>query len=237
MEDKKVLSAAYTPFKTFLSSLDHLKSHGIPNSIDRSFFQSQSGTMQGQIIGAFRFLGLIDENGAPSEKMVALVNSSEEERKTQLAGILKQAYTNLFEADLEKITPAQFDALFSTEIYGVSGDTKNKAKSFFFFALKNSGIKHSKLLTKITRVRNKGGAKKVSANKEKLNAETNQGNGNDSNGKKDSSVNSDVIRTPIPLGLGRTAYVELPKDWQQNDLRKLIGILKLSLGNGEGDSE
>jgi len=153
MADKKVLTAAYVPFKTFLNSLDHLKSHGIPNGIDRSYFPSQSGTVQGMIISAFKFFKLIDESGKPSDDLAQLVNADEKERKRLMRALLETNYASIFNEGLQKLTPAQLDNLFSPEAYGVQGDTRNKAKAFFFFALKFADVPYNKMLAKSTRVR------------------------------------------------------------------------------------
>ena len=42
-----------------------------------------------------------------------------------------------------------------------------------------------------------------------------------------------VIRTPIPLGPGRLAHVELPADWKPKELKKLLKMLELALGDDE----
>ncbi|MGH9754233.1 MAG: hypothetical protein ACREA2_15755 [Blastocatellia bacterium] len=50
---------------------------------------------------------------------------------------------------------------------------------------------------------------------------------------ENSSMGSEAIRTPIPLGLGRLAYIELPPDWDRRELKKLLAVLKLALGDDE----
>lgn len=149
-ENKKVMAAAYMPFKTFLNALDHLKSHGVPNIIDRSVFPSMSGVTQSQLLSGMQFLGLIDAKGLPNQTLINLVNEVDK-RKENLRAILEARYSNLFEADLTRVTPSQFESLFSQENYGISGDTRKKAKSFLFFALAYTGVAHSKLLTQRTR--------------------------------------------------------------------------------------
>jgi hypothetical protein len=41
----------------------------------------------------------------------------------------------------------------------------------------------------------------------------------------------DLNRMPIPLGRERLAYLELPADWNVKELKKLVSILKLALGD------
>jgi hypothetical protein len=40
-------------------------------------------------------------------------------------------------------------------------------------------------------------------------------------------------RVPLPLGPNRLAYIELPSDWDKKELRKLIKLLEISLGDDE----
>lgn len=40
-------------------------------------------------------------------------------------------------------------------------------------------------------------------------------------------------RVPLPLGASRLAYIELPPDWNKKELRKLIKLLEISLGDDE----
>jgi hypothetical protein len=47
----------------------------------------------------------------------------------------------------------------------------------------------------------------------------------------------DVTRTPIPLGPGRLAYIELPKGWESKDLKKLLRLLTLALGEDSEEAE
>lgn len=48
---------------------------------------------------------------------------------------------------------------------------------------------------------------------------------------------ADVTRTPLPLGPGKLAYIELPSGWQSKDLKKLLRLLTLALGEDSEESE
>lgn len=48
---------------------------------------------------------------------------------------------------------------------------------------------------------------------------------------------ADATRTPIPLGPGKLAYIELPSGWQSKDLKKLLRLLTLALGDDSEESE
>ncbi len=177
MSETKVLTAAYIPFKTFQTSLDHLRGHGVPNIIDRSVFPSFSGAVQSQVVSALTFLGLITDKGIPNDELTKLVNDTEN-RKANVKIILERKYKNLFDLDLTRVTPSQFESLFSPEIYGVTGDTRKKARTFLFHALDFAGVPYSKLLTQRTRSprgkgkANNGTAKEVAETKIDASAQT-----------------------------------------------------------------
>ena len=148
MESEQVkLTAPYLPFRTFLNTLDHLKAIGIPHKIDRGIFPSFSGIIQGQVLGTFRFLGLIDEHGKPSPDLATLIEGKE--RKPALKELLKKRYCELVSLDLTKVSPSQFDNKLSE--YGVTGATHQKAKSFFLRASRFAELPLTPLLTRKTR--------------------------------------------------------------------------------------
>lgn len=195
MGESKVLTAAYVPFKTFMTSLDHLNGHGVPNFIDRSVFPSFSGMTQGQVIGALLFLGLISEKGEPTETLHKLVEDKDN-RKATLKAILQQKYSNLFAADLTRVTPSQFDSLFSTEIYGAGGDTRKKARTFLFQAFDYTGIPYSKLLTQRMRAPRK---KAPTNNNEGAKAEKNGGGTNASTPQPITPLTSPAAPSSEPI--------------------------------------
>jgi Family of unknown function (DUF5343) len=141
------LTAPYVPFVTFINALDHLKTIGVPNTIDRAVFPSFSGLMQGQVIGAFKFLGLIDEHGKPSHDLGTLTDAKD--RKAVLKELLKKRYSTLVSLDLTKVSPTTFDKTISE--YGVAGATHQKAKSFFLKVAQYAELPLSPLLTRKTR--------------------------------------------------------------------------------------
>jgi hypothetical protein len=147
-EDKKAPTVPYLPFKTFLGTLDALDSHGMPNKIDRSVFPSQSGVMQGQIITTLRFFDLIDPHGTPSATLEKLA-ADKENRKELLKPLINKHYREVINLGLTKASPSQLDEAFDN--YGVTGDTKKKAKSFFIKAAQFIGLPLSALLTRKTR--------------------------------------------------------------------------------------
>lgn len=143
IKNKKPIPA-YVPFRTFLSALESLE-HGVPNIIDRTVWPTYSGLYQSQTMGAFRFLGLIDDRGKPTDDLQKLVEDKDN-RKTHLRRILERSYSALVKRDLTKMTPASFNA--AMEEYGATGDTHRKVTSFFLQAAKYAGLPLSPYIIK-----------------------------------------------------------------------------------------
>ena len=144
MPELEKKTAPYLPFKTLLSSIESLAPH-VPNNVERSLFDSQSGAMQSAIMVAFRFLGLIDTKGTPSIALHALVDNPDT-RKEEFRKVLERAYPELIALGLAKATPKQLDD--AMEQYGVTGSTHQKAVTFFLQAAAFSGIPLSQYITR-----------------------------------------------------------------------------------------
>lgn len=137
-------TAAYIPWRTFTNTLDALAKH-MPNRIDRSAFPGQSGAGQQQILIAFRFFGLIGDDGKPTPTLFAIAVTDEAARKNALRKLVEQKYADLFALNLAKTTPSEF-AEQMTKSYDVTGDTRLKATRFFLAATVYLGILVSPLL-------------------------------------------------------------------------------------------
>ncbi len=153
-EGKKATPAAYLPFKTFLSSIDALE-HGVPKKLDRTIWRSQSGIVQGQIMMALRFFGLLADSDEPTPALHRLVESPEK-RKEHIEALLRHAYKNIIDADLTKMTPKMLER--EMEQYNVSGDTRRKAMAFFLRAAKYVDLAMHPLL--MAQIRESSGPRK-----------------------------------------------------------------------------
>jgi hypothetical protein len=156
MAGERKYPAAYLPYSTLITGLDHLKAVSIPNRIENSTFPSMSSQNQSQMLSALRFFKLVDANGIPQAALTPLVNNTEE-RKALLKALIEEHYPDIVKLDLAKMTPSQLDEAFDNEHYNVSGETKKKAKTFLLKAAQAAGFKVHPLLVKITRNRRPGG--------------------------------------------------------------------------------
>jgi hypothetical protein len=151
--------APYVPFKTFLAALESLEK-GLPGQVDRSLWPSYSGAIQGQLLGALRFLGLIDEAHAPTPELADLATRPEA-RRALLRKLLERSYSTLAGIDLSRASPRQFEEAMRQ--YGLTGATHRKSVSFFLQAAQYAGLPLSPLLKQRTRTAAAGHRRPVSA--------------------------------------------------------------------------
>jgi hypothetical protein len=142
-EHKKIV--AYAPFKTFLAAVEGFEHATIPHQIDTSVWPTYSGAIKSQLLGSFKFLGLIDDMGKPTPVLKSLVEDKAN-RKTNLRKIIETSYPKIVSAGLQKMTPKSFDELMQE--YGMGGSTHQKVTSFFLQAAKYTDLPMSPLLGK-----------------------------------------------------------------------------------------
>jgi hypothetical protein len=149
--DTKTSTPVYVPYATLISSLENLRTHGIPGTgkIDKSIWDTQSGAIQGQLLIAFRFLGLIDDHNRVLPPLPLLVKASPEERKIQLKKIVEEKYKSVVSLDLNTISQGQLEEAFRG--LKVSGSTLERAMRFFVKACQECGIPISKRISERVR--------------------------------------------------------------------------------------
>ena len=122
----------------------------MPNVIDSSFLNAfLSGTNTRLFISALSFFDLTNERDEPTNSLKQLVNADINERKSQMKSLLEQHYSNIFELELTRATPKQFEE--ALDQYGLGGDTKRKARAFLIQAIQYAGIPMSEIITRRTR--------------------------------------------------------------------------------------
>ncbi|MBI4337395.1 MAG: hypothetical protein HY683_06170 [Chloroflexi bacterium] len=133
--------AVYIPFPTFRTAVETL-GQALPVKLDRSVFPSQSGAVQGQILSAFRFLGLIDKDGAVQSVLKRLVAAHAERNDEQFKIILKEilevSYSALLALAKQNGSYAQLQEAMRG--YSVSGTTLDRAIRFYLAAAKFTGL-------------------------------------------------------------------------------------------------
>jgi hypothetical protein len=144
---KPSTAAPYVPLKSLLTALDYLQ-QGVPTILDRSVWPTLSGGLGTQLLAAFRFLGLINDD---HETMPLLHRAVDQDsRKDAIGEAVRQGYKDLIEMDLSRATPKQLSD-YLADLYSVSGSTHKKAMTFFLHAAKYVELPLSPAITRGTR--------------------------------------------------------------------------------------
>ena len=197
----------YISFNTFKTLLYWLEKEGVPLRIDRSFWKEKfSGANGSKLMGALRFLGLLDGD-KPTKELEILVSSSLGDERSQIfVNILTKSYRNIPFEELARATPNMIKEWF--RVYPVDGHTLRKATTFFINAAREAQIPMSNSIIKMTksrRINSQQQIKSLNAASEEI-ATIN---------KRTPAVNklqdSETLRnsTTIPLSNGGTVVVDV----------------------------
>ncbi len=133
----------YTSYRTFTSFIQDLRERGLPSRIDRSVLIRFSGVVGTQLMHALRFLGLIEENGRPTQRLKELVNAQGAGQwPEKLLELVRQAYAPMFAIDLENATPSHFNETFR-KAFPAADAVVQKCVTFFLYAASDAGVKIS----------------------------------------------------------------------------------------------
>lgn len=159
-DNSKSPKPPYVSYKSFLNFFDKLSEIGVPAQVDNSIFGNSSGSHIYGMLNAFRFLGLVAEDDAPSQRFIDLVNADDAKRQVVLKSILKSSYPTLFsEIDLANASQNQFDDKLR-DMGDIKGSTIDKAATFFLAAAKDTGINVSSFLQKRKNLSNSSASRK-----------------------------------------------------------------------------
>src|SRR2546422_3718151 len=132
----------YGTFREFIRDLVKNPGHTIPRRLDASMIPSVSGAIKSQIIGALRYLGLIDRTGYATEKLTKMARAEGPEFKKALYEALTASYSTLFaDLDVTKATPREIREKLAKS--GATGETLRKCIAFFVAASKEAGLQLS----------------------------------------------------------------------------------------------
>jgi Family of unknown function (DUF5343) len=133
----------YTSYRTFKTFIEDLHEHGVPTRIDRSVLTRFSGIVGTQLVHALRFLGLVEDDGRPTERLKALVNAYATDRWPQtLLATLEHEYAPMFAIDLATATPSHFNEAFR-KAFPAADAVVQKCVTFFLYAVNDAGVKIS----------------------------------------------------------------------------------------------
>jgi hypothetical protein len=140
---RSVGTPPYTSYRTFKTFIEDLEEHGVPSRIDRSVLTHFSGAVGTQLMHALRFLGLIVDQGHPTQRLKELANAEGAAHwPEKLSELLRQVYAPMFAIDLETATPSQFNEAFR-KAFPAADAVVQKCVTFFLYAANDAGVKIS----------------------------------------------------------------------------------------------
>jgi len=151
----------YVSYRTFQNFTDGLQ-QGIPARIDRSYWSDRlSGSTGIQLMSALRFLGLIDANGTPTNRLRLLASTRGIPRTEILKEVTTEAFSFLLEGsfDLQSSTYAQLQEAFHNT-FELTDGVSRKCVKFFVELASAAGMPLSPFIAKRVRsIRSSTGTK------------------------------------------------------------------------------
>lgn len=128
------IAAPYVSFATLKNAVERMgREGGVPSQVDRSYLANLPGSTQTQLIGAMKWLDLVDDQLKPRPMLEKLVEGDEAGRKETFEVLLRERYPK--QVGLPPLaTQGQLEAAFRD--MGLSGSTMRKAVAFYLAAAK-----------------------------------------------------------------------------------------------------
>ena len=127
---------AYIPLIALEDFIERLRATGIPAVIDSNLTQTMSGGTASALMSALRFLGLVDQSGAPQDSLRKLVAAYDTDRWKDVFGdLVDRAYATIIgDLDLTTATRSMLDDRFRKNSKA-AGQVLDKAARFYLGAL------------------------------------------------------------------------------------------------------
>lgn len=142
LPDTSDFKPPYLSFQTFWAFIQELASKPLPPQIDRSMMDTKSGTDQSNILSTMRAFGLIDDSQAVTPFLQQLVKTDDIQQKRAIGEVVKRLYPHQLEISAQNGTEKLLYDAFEQD-FGVTGDTRRKAVTFFLHAARFGGIELS----------------------------------------------------------------------------------------------
>jgi hypothetical protein len=141
-EPKAFMPPYNISWATFLSTLERMAADP-PSRVDRSYLDSQSGTVQTYLIAAYKTFGLINEDARPTEAVNLFADP--ELRKEMIADLIRANYPTILALGEANSTPGELAEAFSEAYPTLTGQSRVKAIRFFLSAATYADLKMSPL--------------------------------------------------------------------------------------------
>jgi hypothetical protein len=216
----------YLPWPTFTAFIEKLSKTAVPNRIDASLIKNLSGTAQGQLLTALKFLALTNGNGAVTDKLRTLVKAyATADWANTLSESFMEAYQEVIGTlDLDTATPGELKERFR-EIGQIEGDTVEKAMRFYLNALKDAGISYSPHL----KIRQRAPRGSIQRRKGRTAASSAGGGEGEDLGGEGYEPPEGVFEIPLNI-IGQEGSIFLPEDITVERWRRINQYIEMVVG-------
>jgi Family of unknown function (DUF5343) len=143
MDEAKDFQPPYNiSWATFLSVLERMAADP-PNRVDRSYLDSQSGTIQTYLIAAYKAFGLLSEDGRPTEAVNGFADA--DRRKEMVADLFRACYPTIVPLGETNSTAGELSDAFAAAFETITGESRRKAIRFFLAGAAYADLKLSPL--------------------------------------------------------------------------------------------
>lgn len=147
MADTNFPTPPYVPYQTFKTFIINLDQSGVvPTKIDRRVLSTFSGSAQAALIPGLKFLGLIDDEAATTERLKRLVAAraqGDDAWKQDLKELLSSCFGEIIgDLDLSSGTYGELVEAFRTRA-GTSASVVTKNVRFYLQAMEDAGWTYS----------------------------------------------------------------------------------------------
>ena len=230
--EKQKANPPYLAFSTFQNALAGMAEHGVPDQIDKSIFRTLSGSDKYALMSALDFFGLV-EDGKPTKDLSLIAAGTPEERKSAIGRVLHAKYPRALKA----VVTGTPDSLLKNFDYETGQSVTQKCIRFFLNAAKEGGVQVSAHIMNAgvsNAPRKKRAIPAPSARVPAERADKNAGEGNgrgegDGSGAPDSLKIAGLTSMPVAVGLGKTWYVAIDKDYSDDDIIKFTDLIERTL--------
>ena len=130
----------YAPPSNITALFERVRSRNLPERIDADYLRVagiSEGTVS-RVLVAIRFLGLVEEDGVPTQALRTINSATNEEYQTTLAGLMREAYAEVFNV----IDPAEdtHDRILNVFRRYTPASQRNRQVIFFLGMCREAGI-------------------------------------------------------------------------------------------------
>lgn len=198
MEDESSRATPpYAAWTTTRNLLERMQNEGVPARIDRTYLQGMSGGTQNHVMAALRSLGLIDDEGAPLDRLRDIVDKPEQ-RPSIMAQLLRERFPDLVALDANA-TRGQLDEVLAG--YGLSGATARKSASFFVQAAEYADLEISPHIKAKRRPSTTGTSSRKTASRKRKTASGTDSAPPDTNSETLTLVSGGVVTMAVSVNL------------------------------------